>query len=378
MLRAGVGMLLAVLTITCAAAVAWANGANDVSKGVATLVGSRLASYRRGLEWGTLWTVAGAIAALALTTTMLRTFSTGLVGGSFATSVGFPLAVAVGAFLWVLLASLTGLPVSTTHSLTGAILGTAIAASGPQGVRWTLAFKTVAAPLAFSPIAAGAIAYVVHAFASHYLSTASRYCVCVREKPLVIVPESPGDSVVAARAVILPLVVVDEARACAGGETLSGLRVTDAAHWMMSAALSFARGLNDTPKIGALATAAAATIAFTPSSLYVVIAFVIGAGSLLSGRRVTETLAERVADIDPLEGLVASAVAAALVLAASCVALPVSTTHVASGAIVGVGLRAGSRGVQWPTVSSMIAAWLVTLPASAVFAAVAWKLTAWL
>ena len=66
-------------TIVCAAGVAWANGANDVSKGVATLVGSRLASYRQALTWGTIWTVAGAVAALALTTSIFRTFSTGLV-----------------------------------------------------------------------------------------------------------------------------------------------------------------------------------------------------------------------------------------------------------------------------------------------------------
>lgn len=74
-------MLLALFTIICAAGVAWANGANDVSKGVATLVGSRLATYGQGLSWGTGWTVAGAAVALVFTSALLRTFSTGLVGG---------------------------------------------------------------------------------------------------------------------------------------------------------------------------------------------------------------------------------------------------------------------------------------------------------
>ena len=64
-------VLLALFTIVCAAGVAWANGANDVSKGVATLVGSRLATYRLGLSWGTAWTVAGAMAALLFTTVLL-------------------------------------------------------------------------------------------------------------------------------------------------------------------------------------------------------------------------------------------------------------------------------------------------------------------
>jgi PiT family inorganic phosphate transporter len=116
-------MPLAILTIGCAAAVAWANGANDVSKGVATVVGSRLATYTQALRWGTLWTAAGAVTALLLTSTMVKTFSTGLVG-SVGLSPVFPLAVSSGAFVWVLIASRTGLPVSTTHSLTGAIVGT--------------------------------------------------------------------------------------------------------------------------------------------------------------------------------------------------------------------------------------------------------------
>jgi PiT family inorganic phosphate transporter len=367
-------MLLAIVTIVCATAVAWANGANDVSKGVATLVGSRLATYRHGLEWGTLWTVAGSVTALAVTTTLIKTFSTGLVAGPFATTAEFPLAVAAGAFLWVLLASSTGLPVSTTHALTGAIVGTALAAGGMHGVRWALAVKAVAVPLALSPFAAAGLAYVVHAVASRRLSAAARYCVCVQEKALVVLPESRTGTVAAARAIILPLVLVDEARACASAETMGGVRLTDAAHWMSSAALSFARGLNDTPKIVALAMGAAAAVAFPSAPLYVVIALVIGAGSFLGGRRVTETLAERVTAVDPLEGLAASAVAAALVLTASFSALPVSTTHVASGAIVGVGLRSGSRSVHWGTVWNIVSAWLVTLPLSAAGAATAWVL----
>lgn len=367
-------MLLAILTITCAVAVAWANGANDVSKGVATLVGSRLATYRQGLQWGTLWTVAGAMTALAVTTTMLRTFSTGLVAGAFATSAAFPLAVAAGAFSWVVLASRTGWPVSTTHSLTGAILGTALVAGGAGGVRWTLAFKTIAAPLAFSPIAAAGIAYVVHTFASRRLSAASRYCICVREQPLVVVPALQPGAAAIARPLMLPLVIVDEAQACTSDSTLGGVRLTDAAHWVTSGVLSFARGLNDTPKIVALAMVAAVAVGAAGPSLYAVVALVMGVGSFLGGRRVTQTLAERVTDVDRLEGLAASAVAAALVLAASVVALPVSTTHVAAGAIIGIGLRSGTRAVQWNTVRSMVTAWLVTLPVSAAGAAIAWTL----
>ena len=365
-------MLLALLTVVCAAAVAWANGANDVSKGVATLVGSRLATYAQALRWGTLWTVAGAISALMLTTAMLKTFSTALVAGSVVSSPAFPLAVAAGTFAWVAMASRTGLPVSTTHSLTSAIIGTAVAAGGIGGIHWSLAAKSIAIPLAFSPLASGLIAYGTHTVVNRRLTVASRYCVCARERPLVI-PDSPVTGITAARAVMLPVVILDTEQACADGETLErGVRLTDVVQWTTSAALSFARGLNDTPKIVALAAAAAVSVGVAAPSLFAIVAIVMGAGSLLAGRRVTRTLAERVTDIDPLEGLAASGVAAALVLAASVVALPVSTTHVASGAIVGAGLRSGSRGVHWRTVGNIVVAWLVTLPVSALAASIVW------
>ena len=367
-------MLLALFTIVCAAGVAWANGANDVSKGVATLVGSRLATYRLGLSWGTAWTVAGAMAALLFTTVLLRTFSTGLVTDGIAESPLFPLSVATGAFAWVLFATRTGLPVSTTHSLAGAIVGTAIAAAGLQGVEWTLVLSSVAVPLALSPILACGSTYLVHTAARRRLSAAARYCVCVTRRPVIPLPDVANGVAVAARAVSLPLVLVDRAQACAQEEGLSGVRVTDAAHWMTSAALSFARGLNDTPKIVALAITAALATGIGLAPLYVAGAAAMGAGSLLAGRRVTRTLAERVTEVDPLEGLAASAVAAALVLTASFIALPVSTTHVATGAIVGAGLGSGGRAVRWNTVSSLIAAWIVTLPASAAVSATVWWL----
>lgn len=367
-------LLIPLVTIACAAAVAWANGANDVSKGIATLVGSRLANYRQGLSWGTFWTVAGAMAALVFTTALVRTFSTGLVNGSFALSPLFPLSVAAGAFVWVLIASRTGLPVSTTHSLAGAIVGTAVAAAGVHGVKWTLVLSSVAVPLALSPILAGGIAYLAHAAASRHLSAAARYCICVVERRLISLPDAASGAAAASQPVLLPLVLVDQEQACLQTESISGVRMTDAAHWLSSAALSFARGLNDTPKIVALGMVSAAGVGMGAAPLYFAGAAAMGAGSLLAGRRVTRTLAERVTDVDPLEGLAASAVAAGLVLAASFVALPVSTTHVATGAIIGAGLGAGGGAVRWGTVSSLVAAWVITLPASAAVSAAVWWL----
>ena len=123
----------------------------------------------------------------------------------------------------------------------------------------------------------------------------------------------------------------------------SRLALADVAHWGASAALSFARGLNDTPKIVALGVAAWIAGGWNTTWLFGLGTLSMALGSYLYGRRVTSTLAERVTDIAPMKGLAASSVAAFLVLLASVVALPVSTTHVSTGAIVGAGLGGGGR-----------------------------------
>lgn len=353
-------------------ALAYANGANDVSKGVSTLVGSGLASYRRALAWGTCWTVLGASVAVAASMGLASTFSTGLLVGAIEPE-RFPLAVTAGAFGWVIVASRTGLPVSTTHALTGAIVGAALAAGGAHAVQWSLLLGAVALPLAVSPIVSGALAYALHLATAVPLARAARYCVCLENRPLALepVPGAGASRLVAAPVTTVGIAVGSDAR-CEDAWIASRVRLTDAAHWASSAALSFARGLNDSPKIVALALSATAAAGIGAVWLFLAGAAAMGLGSYLYGRRVTTTLAERVTDIDPLEGLSASAVASALVLLASLAALPVSTTHVATGAIVGAGLRDGARAIEWRTVAEVVAAWLITLPVAALVAAGVW------
>ncbi len=367
----------AALVLLFVLSLAYANGANDVSKGVATLVGSGVTTYRRGLAWGTLWTVAGALLALVVSVGLVRMFTTGLLVAPPDAEL-FPLAVAAGAFGWVILASRTGLPVSTTHAMIGAIVGTALAAVGVTGVRWSLLVTSVALPLALSPLVAGLLAYLLHLTSAGRLSRASRYCVCVRSRPAGLIPASASVTMLAGApsgvaVVDVPAVIVDETTNCDEATVSTRVRVTDAAHWGTGAALSFARGLNDTPKIAALGIGAAAAVGVASLWVFVAAAAAMGLGSYLFGRRVTSTLAERVTEIDPLEGLSASTVAASLVLLASFVALPVSTTHVSTGAIIGAGLRSGGQAIRWRTVAHLTVAWIVTLPVAGLLAAGVWR-----
>src|SRR5919106_2928374 len=114
-------MLIPLLTIAAMVLLAFANGANDVSKGIATLAGSGRATYRQALAWGTVWTALGAGASIVIAFGLVKAFTSALVAPDVLALSGFALSVAVGAAAWVLFASATGLPVSTTHALTGAI-----------------------------------------------------------------------------------------------------------------------------------------------------------------------------------------------------------------------------------------------------------------
>ncbi|MCI0529580.1 MAG: inorganic phosphate transporter, partial [Nitrospira sp.] len=95
------------------ALLAFANGSNDVSKGIATLVGSGVTDYRWAILWGTLWTVAGGLLGAVFSLTMVKTFTNGILSGDVHYSILLPFAVLGGSIGWVLIASRSGLPVST-------------------------------------------------------------------------------------------------------------------------------------------------------------------------------------------------------------------------------------------------------------------------
>src|SRR5437588_8186573 len=127
-------MEVSLLSLLLVLALAYANGTNDVSKAIATLVGSGITNYRTAILWGTVWTVAGAGLSAFVASAMLKTFSKGLIQAGIATPPALALAILIGAIGWVLVASRTGLPVSTTHALTGAPLGAGLLARGRDGL----------------------------------------------------------------------------------------------------------------------------------------------------------------------------------------------------------------------------------------------------
>jgi PiT family inorganic phosphate transporter len=220
---------------------AYANGANDNFKGVATLLGSRTTDYRRALLWATLTTALGSVTALILSRELLRAFTgKGLVPPAVVGDPVFPAAVALAAGLTVLL---------------------------------------------YPPLR----------LQRRSLGVTRETCVCVGEKIIGVVPGVPGAEH-ALRAVSLPVLAGGDETTCRvryRGAFL-GLRarpVLDTLHYLSAGAVSFACGVNDTPKIAALLLVGEMV---APGAALVGVGVVIAAGGLISARRVAETMSHRV------------------------------------------------------------------------------------
>ncbi|GIW54368.1 MAG: phosphate transporter [Nitrospiraceae bacterium] len=355
-------------------ALAFANGTNDVSKAIATLVGSGVTDYRTAIAWGSAWTVMGACLSGLVATAMVKTFSAGLLTPDTTPSPPLAVAVLTGAMAWVLIASRTGLPVSTTHALTGAIVGAGLAAFGRQGLVWPAIIEKIGLPLLLSPFLALTISVLIHPMIRLLARRWEGTCLCFMpaSRALVIVDTQGITRTLFQATAFSQSVVAVPAQCDRAG--LHGLAIgLDGIHWLSSGLASLARGTNDAPKVAAmllLGNAAALWPSFRfQVGAFAAVAVAMGLGSYLGGLRVTEVLAEKVTRMDHAEGLSANLTTSSLVLVSATMGLPVSTTHVSSSAIIGIGLLKGPRDVRWNTVRDMVLAWMITLPASGLLAA---------
>lgn len=350
---------------------AFANGANDNFKGVATLFGSGTASYRATLAWATGTTLAGSLAALVLAGGLLAAFSgRGLVPPEVVADPRFSLAVALAAGGTVLLATRLGFPVSTTHALIGGLVGAGWVAAPGRVDPATLGGGFLL-PLLTSPLAAIVLAVGLYPPLSalrRRFGITRETCVCVGSEVVAVLPPGadPAPALRAAEATTVGVGTEATCRVRYRGRFLGARAGTvgDAGHFLSAGLVGFARGLNDTPKIAALLLVGGAV---GPGPATVGVGLAIAAGGLLAARRVAETLAHRVTEMNPGQGLLANAVTALLVVGASRWGLPVSTTHVACGALFGIGAATGRA--RWGTIGRILLAWGVTLPLAAALGA---------
>ena len=340
-------------------ALAWANGANDIAKGIATLVGNGTARARHAVWWGSLWTVVGGLLAMLWGGALIRTFSSGFLDPAFHVDLIFVAATLLGAVLWVILATRLGLPVSTTHALLGGVVGAALAAAGPGGLQLEAVAWKALLPLLVAPLLAIGLCAIILLLArlvARRLPAWRQGC-CAREEwrrnPFVCAePPISRDALTRME------------------------RLWVALHWLSGGATSLARGLNDVPKIAAFLILAMALLPAGSGAQgmdmrwsILAVALVMGLGCLWGGMRVLDIMAYRVTALDTSSGLAANSGTAMLVLFASPLGLPVSTTHVSTGALMGVRWTNRSRPDGGDALRLVLFGWLVTLPVAAACAA---------
>ena len=150
--------------------------------------------------------------------------------------------------------------------------------------------------------------------------------------------------------------------------TIAGIdsqKVVDAGHFLSAGVVSFARGLNDTPKIAALGLLVKW---LTPVSDITMVAIAMAVGGLLGARRVAETMGHKITNMNVGQGVSANMCTAILVVLASLYGLPVSTTHVSVGSLFGIGLL--TRQANFRTIAGIALSWVITLPVAAAFAGI--------
>lgn len=308
----------------------FANGANDVSKSIATLAGAGVASMSTAVNWGVFWTLLGALSGIFWGGAIVKNLSQSFYASHTEMNLSIALAVAIAPIIWVFLSTYAKLPVSTTHSLVGAFIGTGLFAYGVDGIVWQKVGVKIVLPLLISPFASIILAIIGFKFIRNMTAKLpnSQYSLLSYNFKLN----------------------------------------EDFLHWFTSGLLTFARGLNDTPKLIAVILP---VVMLKPEQLgamyYVIGAVSMTAGAWLIGKRITKVLAEKVTKMDHHQGFAANLISSFLVIGASRFGLPVSTTHVSTSAIIGVGI-AGKSKLDLKVIMSMLGAWIITVPGAGLIA----------
>ena len=355
---------------------AWSNGANDNFKGVSTLYGSATCSFRRALTWATTATLFGSLVSVFFAQMLLKAFSgKGLIPDALI-DPSMLAAVGVSGAVTILLATLLGMPTSTTHALTGALVGAALVVS-PASINWGLLTTDFARPMLLSPVMAvgiSAIVYIILRRLRLAMGVERQTCICIGDaapEPVTLTSDGvamlnePSRSGLSIQAGEVDQCVERYQGRLVGIDAQSAV---DAVHYASGAAVCFARAVNDTPKIAALLLAGGAVgIPMGSTGKLIMVAMAMAVGGLVHSRKVAETMSRRITDLNCGQGLTANLVTAALVLGASRLGVPVSTTHVSCGSIFGIGLV--NRRWHWNTITQILIIWLTTLPLGLVLGA---------
>ena len=312
-----------VLWIVVATALAFdfTNGFHDTANAVATSISTRALSPRVAVTIAAALNFVGAFLSLAVAATI----ASGIVDADVVTPE-IVFAGLIGAIAWNLATWYFGLPSSSSHALIGGVVGAMLAAEGTSGVFFDGLLEKVVIPALVAPVLALVVAGI---------GILIIYRIVGRQHPGVV------------------------SRGFRLGQIISG------------SLFSLAHGTNDAQKtmgIMFLALVANGNLQpddAVPTLVIVSAATAIAVGTYVGGWRIIRTMGSRIIKMDPAQGFAAQGAGAAVILSASHVGFPLSTTHVISGAIMGAGAAKRFSAVRWGVAGNIVAAWVLTLPAAA-------------
>lgn len=365
-------MILIILFIA-ACFLAYNNGANDNFKGVATLFGSGTTNYKKALTWATTTTFAGSVAAIFLAKTLVKNFSgKGLVPDSLIQSPEFAISIAIGAAVTVFIATKIGMPISTTHSLVGALFGSGVVAVGAS-FNFAKLGSTFLMPLIVSPLMAAIvsiIAYLIFKKLRKSTGVTKETCVCIGDEIIPVIKCANTNEFIAIEAKKQKTIKLSNELQCiesykGGFLGINSQKLLDFAHFISAGIVSFARGLNDTPKIvGLLIVINAMDIKWG----MIAVAIAMAVGGLINAKKVGVMMSKKITPMNSGQGFTANLITGLLVTTASIHGLPVSTTHVSVGSIFGIGTV--TKKADLKVIRNILLSWLLTLPFAAVCSAV--------
>jgi inorganic phosphate transporter, PiT family len=324
--------IVLVIVVVTALAFDFTNGFHDTANAIATSVSTRAMSPRFAVALSAVLNFAGAFISLQVAATIGQ----GIVeAGSVTTTVVF--AGLIGAIAWNLATWYFGLPSSSSHALIGGIVGAAFAHDGANAVIGSGLVEKVIVPGLIAPVLA---------FTTAGLSILIAYRVVGRLRPG---PVNRGYRV---------------------GQLLSG------------SMFSLAHGTNDAQKTMGIITLALIAHGNLPKGSFDVPTWVIASsaaaialGTYTGGWRIIRTVGSRIIKMDPAQGFSAQGSGAAVILVASHLGFPLSTTHVISGGVMGAGAAKRLSAVRWGVAGNIAVAWVLTLPAAAIIGALAYGIS---
>jgi len=391
---------------------AWGIGANDVANAMATSVGSKALTIKQAIIVAAIFEFTGAVLAGGEVTSTIRkgivdtSLLTGMDDGTKLLIYGM-LAALLAAGTWLLIASRNGWPVSTTHSIVGAIVGFAAVGIGIDAVQWGKVGTIVMSWVA-SPLTAGFIAYLIYMSVQRLilhredpLARAKRYVpvyIFLAAFTITLVTILKGlkhvninlnlqDSYALAILIAVLIAIVGaffisrikpDPKSEKKDHFYTVERVFAVLMVITACGMAFAHGSNDVANaIGPLAAVISVAVngSITAKSALPVWVLVIGGvgiviGLATFGRHVIATVGKKITQLTPSRGFAAELAAATTIVIASGTGMPISTTHTLVGAVLGVGLARGIDAIDLRVVARILVSWVVTIPAGAFLAIV--------